>query len=75
MLELPELLGELGFSLKILCLKTRVDIVDKTTDGVIGLRFEHRFSEYVFVIFSCYLPPEGVVRGHFSVTCWRSYIL
>ncbi len=27
-------------------------------DGIIGLSFEHRKSDYCFVTFSCYLPPE-----------------
>ena len=46
----------------------KVVIVDKSIDGVIGLRFEHHFTKYAFVIFSCYLPPEGSSRGRDSVS-------
>ena len=37
--------------------------VDKSVDGIIGVRFEHRELQYSFVIFSCYLSPERSVRG------------
>ena len=35
-----------------------IEIVDKLVDGIIGIRFTHKPSDYSFVLFSCYLPPE-----------------
>ena len=39
-----------------------IEIIEKD-DGIIGLLFEHKLSEYNFVIFSCYLPPENSPWG------------
>lgn len=41
----------------------RVSLIDKSIDGIIGVQFKHLVSEYCFIIFSCYLPPEGSVRA------------
>ena len=46
----------------ILFLDYRIEIIEKY-DGIIGLLFQHKVSEYSFVIFSCYLPPENSPWG------------
>ena len=40
-----------------------VNIVDKAYDGILCLRFEHRGSQYFFIIISCYLSPETSTWG------------
>ena len=39
-----------------------VSISDKTVEGILGMRFKNRSSMNCFVIFTCYLPPEGSSR-------------
>ena len=41
----------------------KIKIVDKSMDGIIGVLFDNRHLPYSFVVFSCYLSPEGSVRG------------
>jgi hypothetical protein len=38
-----------------------VDLIDKSCEGIIGIEFRHKLSSYIFIIYSCYLPPEGSV--------------
>ena len=38
-----------------------VRVIDKSMDGLIGLELKNLITEYCFIIFSCYLPPEGSV--------------
>ncbi len=46
----------------------KVTVADQAVDGIFALRFEHRVSQYAFVIFSCYLSPESSTRGRDSLT-------
>ena len=46
----------------------RIQLVDKSMDNIVGVHLEHRKLQYILVIFSCYLPPEGSTRGRDSVT-------
>lgn len=41
----------------------KIKVMDKFVDDIIGVHFEHRNTSYNFVVFSCYLSPEGSVRG------------
>ena len=34
------------------------EIVDKPCDGVLVVKFTRKHSDYNFIVFSCYLPPE-----------------
>ena len=36
-----------------------INVIDKTFDGIIGIRIVDKISEHSFVIFSCYLPPDN----------------
>lgn len=56
--------GGVGFLVKNVVLERySVSIVDKTFDGIFCLRFEHRESQYSFILISCYLSPESSVWG------------
>ena len=41
----------------------RIEIIDNTMDGILGVKFANKLTDYTFVIFSCYLPPEGSPWG------------
>ena len=45
-----------------------IDITDKSFEGIFGVQFSNKQSNYVFIVFSCYLPPEGYTRGHDGTT-------
>ena len=36
-----------------------INAVDKTYDGILGVKFQHKFTDYTFIGISCYLPPEN----------------
>lgn len=44
-----------------------VELIDKSYDGILGLTFSHKTSDYSFVLFSCYLPPENSTWGRDAV--------
>lgn len=46
-----------------LCQEYHVSVMDKSVDGILGLKVTHRVSERELVVFSCYLPPEGSTHG------------
>ena len=41
-----------------------VRIVDKSYDGILVVLFQDKQSDFSFIIFSCYLPPEGSVYAN-----------
>ena len=41
-----------------------IDTVDKSFEGILGVQFSNKHTDYKFIMFSCYLPPEGYSRGH-----------
>ncbi|CAG2188553.1 unnamed protein product [Mytilus edulis] len=41
----------------------KVSVIDKSVDGVLGLKLESRSTNFNFLVFSCYLPPENSNRG------------
>ena len=36
-----------------------INAVDNTYDGILGVKFQHKFTDYTFIVISCYLPPEN----------------
>ena len=46
-----------------ICENFDIHIIDKSYDGILGIQFVHKTSEYVLVVYSCYLPPENSTRG------------
>ena len=45
-----------------------VELVDKSYEGIIGIKLQHRISEYTVIVFSCYLPPENSTWGRDSLS-------
>ena len=43
-------------------------IVDKSLDGILGVKFVHKSTDYDFIVFACYLPPENLTRGRDAQT-------
>ena len=41
----------------------KYEIIDKSQDGIICVRFTHNPTMYSFIIFACYLPPESSPWG------------
>ena len=35
-----------------------VSVIDRTYDGILGVLFTHKITDYQFIIFTCYLPPQ-----------------
>ena len=48
-----------------------VSIADKTYDGILCLKFTHKFSNYCFILMSCYLPPSNSVWGRDGVSFYN----
>lgn len=67
--------GGVGLFVKeCICQEFSVAVVDKCVDGILGLRFVHNVSDYTFVVFSCYLPPENSPWGR-DATAFFSHLL
>ena len=45
-----------------------VSIIDRSIDGILGMLFTHKVTEYKFIVFSCYLPPEDSPWGRDSTS-------
>ena len=43
-----------------------ISILDKSFDGILSVLFQHKSSEYQFIVFGCYLPPEDSPWGRDS---------
>ena len=43
-----------------------VSIIDQSMDGILGLLFQDKVSNFQFIIFCCYLPPEDSLWGRDS---------
>ena len=55
----PKGSGGVGICVKSDLLSSyKVKVVSKEVDGILGLHFNSLFSQYCFVVFSCYLPPD-----------------
>ena len=44
-----------------------VSTLDKSYDGILGLLFKNKTTNYMFSVYSCYLPPENSPHGRDSV--------
>lgn len=40
-----------------------ITVIDKIYDGILGIKFKNRISDFEFIVFACYLPPECSNRG------------
>ena len=36
-----------------------VSIVDKSTEGILVLQLKNKYTDFEFIVVSCYLPPDG----------------
>ena len=53
-------LGGVGILVKNSLLKSFIiEVIDKSVQGILGLLFQRRNSSFCFIVFACYLPPEG----------------
>ncbi len=44
-----------------------ISVVDKSVEGIIGVKFVDKVSEFSLVIFTCYLPPKNSSWGQNDV--------
>ena len=62
--DAPKSSGGVGILIKQwVCDTYNISVIDKTVDGIIGVKFVHKETDSDFVVFSCYLPPENSTRG------------
>ena len=61
----PKGSGGVGLLIKADISKSfNVSILDKSFDGnILGVKFSDKVSDFTFIIYSCYFPPEGANRG------------
>jgi hypothetical protein len=60
----PKASGGVGLLVKTqLTEQFNIFVVDRSYDGILALKFEHRITSLNLIVFSCYLPPEGSTRG------------
>ena len=51
--------GGVGLFVKDSMFRTfKVSVMDRSAEGILGVLFTHKFSDYKFIVFSCYLPPS-----------------
>ena len=43
-----------------------ISIIDNSYEGILGILFKDKVSEYCFTVFCCYLPPENSPHGRDS---------
>ena len=43
------------------------NIIDNTIEGLLGVKFTNKITDFTFVVYSCYLPPESSERGRDSI--------
>ena len=46
-----------------LCNYYVLEIVDKSKDGILAIKFSHKYCEYSFLVIGLYLPPENSIWG------------
>ena len=51
----------------------KVEIIDKSIDGILLLQFTHLVSEYTIAVVSCYLPPVSSPWGEDSISFFGLY--
>ena len=67
--DAPKSSGGVGILIKQwVCDTYNISVIDKTVDGILGVKFVHKETDSDFVVFSCYLPPENSTRGRDAQT-------
>ena len=52
----------------------KVEIIDKSIDGILLLQFTHLVSEYTIAVVSCYLPPVSSPWGRDSISFFGHFL-
>ena len=67
--------GGVGIFVNDMCFKYyTVSVIDQSFDGILGMLFQHKFTGFQFIVFSCYLPPEESPWGRDS-TAYFGHLL
>ena len=45
-----------------------IEIVDKSYDGILAVKFSNKTTKTDFIVYACYLPPENSTRGRNAQT-------
>lgn len=60
----PKASGGVGILVKIWLTELfSISVIDKCYDGILGIKFTKHNSDFEFIVFTCYLPPENSNRG------------
>ena len=60
----PHAFGGIGVLIKeSLTSIFEISVLDRSADGILGIQLEDRFTERIYVIFACYLPPDSSPYG------------
>ena len=51
-----------------------VKVIEKSFDGILGVEFRHKYTDFVFIVCACYPPPENSVWGKNS-TAFFSHLI
>ena len=67
--------GGIGIFIKRMLYDTyNISVIDKTFEGILGVLFKDKISDYSFTVFCCYLPPENSPYGRDS-TAFFTHLL
>lgn len=62
--DAPKASGGVGFLIRTDIMRQyEVNIMDKCIDGILGIQFNDKFTDFKFIAFVCYLPPENSPWG------------
>lgn len=73
--------GGVGLLVKdSLVLSYEITVIDKSLDDIFGVVFNHKYTDYSFAVFSCYLAPENSpwgreAQGFFAHLLTQIYML
>ena len=60
----PKTHGGVGILVKDELYETyNIQVVDKSIDGILGVKFTNKVTEYDFIVFACYLAPDSSPYG------------
>lgn len=72
---LPRRLGVcMGFLIRTDIMKQYdVNVIDKCIDGIMGIQFKNKFTDFHFIAFVCYLPSENSPWGRNALAFFHTY--
>ncbi len=51
-----------------------INVIDRSYEGILVVKFDKKNSSYSFIIICCYLPPENSTRGHDGATFYENLL-